>query len=30
MADSPRSLAEPVRDCIAQRVASGDWPDESA
>jgi antitoxin ParD1/3/4 len=30
MADSPRTLAEPARDWIAQRVASGDWPDESA
>lgn len=30
MADSPRTLAEPAREWIAQRVASGDWPDETA
>jgi antitoxin ParD1/3/4 len=30
MADSPRAPAEPAHDWIAQRVTSGDWPDESA
>ena len=30
MADPPRSLAEPARDWIARRVASGAWPDAEA
>ena len=30
MDDSPRNLAEPAREWIAQRVASGAWPDAEA
>jgi Arc/MetJ-type ribon-helix-helix transcriptional regulator len=30
MADKPTSLAEPAREWIAQRVASGAWPDADA
>jgi antitoxin ParD1/3/4 len=30
MADAPRSLAEPAREWIAARVASGAWPDADA
>ena len=30
MDDSPRTLAEPAREWIAQRVASGAWPDAEA
>lgn len=30
MSDTPRSLAEPAREWIATRVASGAWPDADA
>jgi antitoxin ParD1/3/4 len=30
MADTPKTLAEPAREWIAQRVASGAWPDADA
>ena len=30
MVDTPRNLAEPAREWIAARVASGAWPDAEA
>jgi Arc/MetJ-type ribon-helix-helix transcriptional regulator len=30
MANTPKSLAEPAREWIAQRVASGAWPNADA
>ncbi|MFZ4380721.1 MAG: ribbon-helix-helix domain-containing protein [Sandarakinorhabdus sp.] len=30
MDDTPTRLAEPAREWIAERVASGAWPDEAA
>ncbi len=30
MADTPNSFAEPAREWIAQRVATGAWPDAEA
>jgi antitoxin ParD1/3/4 len=30
MVDKPNSFAEPAREWIAQRVASGAWPDAEA
>jgi antitoxin ParD1/3/4 len=30
LSDTPRSLAEPAREWIASRVATGAWPDADA